>query len=488
MSGTSGPPPGDPRQPLKGPPDDPTEPLQPWQKRLMMPPPYPEPALPAPHPGELALPPAEPEELALPPPTGMYLLPAPGMTSSSSQTGATAASPATPLLLPPGRPTNPWRDSRRWTMGLLMVSLALLVVCALPVWVFGVWSVWAGNSHLPPPVVATLDPNGQGASAAVWSPDGRYVAEQVTLPGGTPGDAAGSAVVLWDVQARKEVRRFTGNDGGVAVAWAPTGLLLATTNGTQTLIWLAADVEQPGGDVAPVAKLTALDKNDAITGLAWAKDGVTLAMVDEYGLGIWQPVDQDTWRQVKYFKDGGCATMLCGRRVLWSPDGKYLTVTPWHDGGASGVGLWAADGWSQQLLKASAALAWSPDSSLLLVRNQDETTLSAVQVGRWTTAWKLDPNASLHQGYRVFPQAAGWSPDGHWLVSSADGWVNLWPLDTLKSAWVWEEQESDKGIYTATGLAWSPKGGTLAVTTDGTARLTLYDLSNPAPPVGGPGF
>ena len=142
--------------------------------------------------------------------------------------------------------------------------------------------------------------------------------------------------------------------------------------------------------------------------------------------------------------------------------------------------MWDAQTWGEQpLLDAAAALAWAPDSSLVVVRNDDETTLRAVQAGSWQVAWTVDPNATLHASYRVYPQAAGWSPDGRWLVGSADGWVDLWPTDTRVSAGVWEEQQRDQGIYAATSLAWAPDTYALAVTRDGTARLTLYDMSNP---------
>ncbi len=430
------------------------------------------PALPSANPGELALPAPHPQELALPP----------------------AATP--PLLLPPAHPAplelppparNPWLQSHRWTLLILAVSLVLLVVCALPVWAFGLWSEWAAISHAPPPVLATLNPGGQAASDAQWSPDGRYLAEQITLPG---AQAAG-AVVLWDVQTRREVRRFTGSDGGLALAWSPDGAWLATTDGERALLWQAAAIETPGTSVTPTAQLAAPDKNAAITGLAWAQNGQMLAMVDENGLGIWQPADEASWRQIQYFQDSPCATVSCGRAVLWSPDGRWLLASPWHgSNGASGIGVWNTQTWIEEpLLNASQPLAWSPDSSLVVVRSSDETTLSAIRAGSWGVAWTVNPNKDVHQSYRVYPQAAAWSPDGAWLVGSVDGWVDLWPTNTRKSAWVWEEQEQDRGIYTATSLAWSPDAHTLAVTTDGQAQLTLYNLRNPSPPlVGPPGF
>jgi WD40 repeat protein len=366
-------------------------------------------------------------------------------------------------------------------MLIAMGSLVLLVVCAVPIWGFGLWSAWADNSHAQPPVVARLDPGGQGASETAWSPDGRYLAEQVTLAGG-------AAVVLWDVQTRQEVRRFAGMTGGLAASWSPDGAWLATTDGSATLLWRATEIEAAGTSVTPVARLQAPDKNEAITDLAWGQDGLTLAVVDEGGLEIWQQASRAGWKQMKYVQDGACATILCGRRLLRSPDGHWLLVAPWHGkDGASGVGVWDMQTWGEEsLLDASGALAWSPDSSLVVVRNADETTLSAVRVGGWQADWTINPNKDVHQSYRVYPQAAGWSPDGEWLVCSMDGWVDLWPTDTQQSAWVWQEQAPDQGVYVVTSLAWSPDGRMLAVTTDGLARVTLYDLRNPTPPASGP--
>lgn|GEM_PF-1319197 len=495
------PPQGDPRRQGNDPSgEQPTDPM------TALPPASAWPALPQPHSGELALPPGTPST-ALPasgawsqplaPPSGQFQAASrtdvwsQGAPGASGQTFA-AAPPLTRSQSQPAAGQQPpaprarwFRSPHHWTRLIAALALALLVVCALPVWAFGLWSAWSGNSHQPPPVLATLNPGGQRADDAGWSPDGRSLAEQITLAGTKTGDPNGAAVVLWDVGARREVRRFTGATGGLAFAWSPDGSWLATTDGAHVLLWRTLEIASPGGSVSPAARLNAPDANEPITGLAWAKDGLTLAVVDEQGLGIWKPAGGSGWKQQQYFRDSPCATVACGRRLLWSPDGRWLLAAPWHGSkGASGVGVWDTQTWKQApLLAASAPLAWSPDGSLALVRDSDETTLSAVRAGSWTVAWTINPNPDLRQGYNVYPQAAGWSPDGRWLVGSADGWVDLWPTDTRKSAWVWNEQERDQGIYSATSLAWSPDAHTLAVTTDGTARLTLYDLRNPSPPL-----
>jgi WD40 repeat protein len=475
---SSQPPQGEPRRQDNGAPgDEPTEPMLPLPSAPALP------ELPPPHPGELALPPGHPAaglpspypagELALPPGHSAAALPSPSSPAVSS-------SPSSPASQSPSQ-------GQRWEVLIGTVIAALLVVCALPVWFFGLWSFWVDKSHQPPPVLATLDPGGQRADDAQWSPDGRYLAEQVTLAGAKSGDPGGAAVVLWDVGARREIRRLMGADGGLALAWSPDGSWLATTDGAHVLIWLARQIEAAGASVAPTARLSVAGASGPITSLAWAKDGRTLAAADEAGLSIWQQAGA-IWQQERSFKDGPCATLSCGRRLLWSPDGRWLLAAPWHgNNGASGVGVWGAQTWqSEPLLDASAPLAWSPDGALVVVRASDEATLNVVRAGSWTVAWRINPTLDLHQGYAVFPVAAGWSPDGRWLVGSAEGWVDLWPVNTRTSAWVWEAQETDQGIYVVNSLAWSPGAATLAVTTDGTARLTLYDLRNPSPPLAAP--
>lgn len=371
---------------------------------------------------------------------------------------------------------------QRWTHLLAAISLLLLVVCALPSWTFALWSWWTNHRHQPPPVLATLAASGLAGETLQWSPDGRYLAEQMLLPGLTPTAPAGKAIILWDVSARRELRRFTNADGALAFAWSPNGRYFATTDGSHILIWPA---QQINASTTPIARLNAHDKHQPITSLAWASDGQTLAAADEGGLDLFQaPTGSTGWQRKHYVKDSPCATSACNRLLSWSPDGRWLLAAPWHARDAtSGVGIWDTQTWQQaSLLDASAPLAWSPDGTLVLVRASDETTLQALHAGSWSVAWTINLTNDLGQSYSVYPQAASWSPDGAWLVSSADGWVDLRPADTHQSFWVWQEQRRDQGIYTATSLAWSPDAHTLAVTTDGTASVTLYNLRDPAPP------
>ena len=365
-----------------------------------------------------------------------------------------------------------------------MVGLALMVVCVVPVWVFGVWAWWSGRQHQPPPVLATLHADGQRGDQLAWSPDGKYLAEQITLPGAAAGDPKGAAVIIWDIASGQEVRRFTGGDGGLAFAWSPDSNLLATSDGSHTLIWRTAEITVPGNTADSLAVLNGHSKYQQISALAFGPQGA-LAVADDGGVDLFQAAGERSWKQLVYVPDSLCATTPCARALSWSPDGSWLLAAPWHlEDGTSGVGaLDTQTGKQAAFLDASAPLAWSPDSSEVLVRASDETTLTALRAGDWTTDWSINPNTDIHQGYNVYPQAAGWSPDNEWLVGSADGWVDLWPLNTRNSVWVWNEQRPGQHIYAVNSLAWSPDSHTLALTTDGTANVTLYDMRSPSPPL-----
>lgn len=376
-----------------------------------------------------------------------------------------------------------------WQGLVLALLVTLLVVCAAPLWFFALWSGWFTHSHQPPPVVTTLDPHGARADAVSWSPDGRFLTEQVTVSTGADVTQATSAVVLWDMTTEREVRRFPGLFSIATMAWSPDGAWLATSDGNTALIWAAALVEGSGNAVSPTAQISAPALELGITGLAWSKDGQALATVGEGGLTIWQSAASGSlWQQVKFFPDALCSTGVCDRALSWSPDGRWLLASPWHgEKGVLGVGAWDAQTWQPlPLLDASAPLAWAPDSSVVLVRSSNETTLAALQPGSWAPAWTLNPSPDLHQPDNPYTQAAGWSPNGKWLVGAADGWVDLWQTATRRSVWVWNEQHANQGIYTVNSLAWSPDGSTLAVVTDGTAQITLYDLHDPDPPIGVP--
>jgi WD40 repeat protein len=435
-----------------------------------------------------------PGQAAPPPPAGVPLLPPP------QPAGVPLLPPPQPVGTPAVRPTlagegtggtpHPPPAKRLSWQGIgLALLLSVVVLCAAPLWFFALWDGWVARSHQPPPVLTTLNPQGSRADVVSWSPDGRFLTEQVTFNAGTDVTQASSAIVLWDMTTEQEVRRFPGLFSAAAMAWSPDGAWLATSDGGTALIWAAAQVEGSGNAVTPMALISAPAKEVGITGLAWSRDGQMLATVGEGGLTIWQATANATlWQQTQFFPDQVCSTGICDRALLWSPDGRWLLAAPWHgEKGVLGVSAWDAQTWQQQpLLDASAPLAWSLDSSLVLVRSSNESTLAALQAGSWAPAWTLNPNPDLHQPYSIYPQAAVWSPDGRWLVGAADGWVDLWHADTRQSAWVWNEQHLDRGVYTVNSLAWSPDGQTLAVVTDGTAQITLYDLHNPDPPIGAP--
>jgi hypothetical protein len=69
-------------------------------------------------------------------------------------------------------------------------------------------------------------------TAVAWSPDGAMLAS----------GSYGSPIRLWEVASGKEVRRFSGHDGGVwSMAWSMDGSRLASASSDSTLlVWAVA--------------------------------------------------------------------------------------------------------------------------------------------------------------------------------------------------------------------------------------------------------
>ncbi|HEX8239009.1 MAG TPA: WD40 repeat domain-containing protein [Allosphingosinicella sp.] len=297
------------------------------------------------------------------------------------------------------------------------------------------------------------DAPGRGAA---FSPDGRLLATS----------SASGLVVLRRMPGLGIVRRLDHPGGATALAFAPGGAWLATSGYDGTVrLW----------DVATGRALRSLE---GARGTLWtldvSPDGKRLAAAGEDGIiRIWNP------------DDGRLAARLAGHsRNIWevrySPDGRRLASGSFD----STVRLWdSATGAALATLtdhdEAVVGLDWSPDgrllatggddSTILVRRSADGKALRRLLVGNH--AYKLDfspdsrwlANAgrarsglgTLWHGvtggggagesvrfWRVADGALvealkmpedvmhiGFSPDGRWLVASADdGVITLWKL------------------------------------------------------------
>lgn len=190
-------------------------------------------------------------------------------------------------------------------------------------------------------------------------------------------DAADIALIMqhipsdmFTVSVQREANAHT--NSVMAVAWSPTGDLIASTSSDLTVrLW------DPAGGML----LAQFERDDTGITLAWSPDGTLLA-------------------------DGG-----------WSND-----VTLWDvSGGAEAADDFATlDGHDRRVL----ALAWSPDGEALVTGGREG------RVHVWDVA-SGDERAALdaHNGE---VRAVAWSPDGSTILSAGtDGMLRLWDVSAL---------------------------------------------------------
>jgi WD40 repeat protein len=266
--------------------------------------------------------------------------------------------------------------------------------------------------------VGVLEGHTDTIKAMAVSPAGKLVAS-----------AAGSqdrTVRLWDVAARKEVRRlevvgWIGAPAAKALAFSPDGARLASG---------ADDVAIRLWDVATGTLLRRIEGGQA-DALAYAPDGRTLAMAVRFGkVVLW---DAYSGQQVRALAGPPGVTALA-----FAPDGKTLAT----------AGEWK---WLEER-------GDNPDP-----REPDDDTIRLWEVQSGQLRARL-------VGDQKGTTALAFSPDGRHLVSgSKDGVVRLWDV----SSGARRELRGHAGAVL--GVAFAPDGRTLTSASADTTAL-VWDV------------
>lgn len=294
------------------------------------------------------------------------------------------------------------------------------------------WEVETGT------IAYSQSDNGQETVSAASSPTGTSYA--IAAANGSlllrPFDVDGGAS---DGSAQTLTGHAQAGRWVTGVAWSPDGKRLASTLGSDVIVWNATTYE-------PLRVFT--EHTTAVTSIAWEAGGRRLASGDrEGGVLIW---DGETGEQL---------VALTGHTddvasLSWSPDGSRLASAgslddsaiiwdaqsgePLHTLHGDGAGLWS--------------VAWSPDGETLAVG----TTIGVVRL--WNVAGSGAPQLRDSQR-RHLSWVAGmaWSPDGTRLASAgADNRIVLWEIvsgDTLALA---------GHSHVVRDVAFSPDGNRLA--------------------------
>lgn len=276
--------------------------------------------------------------------------------------------------------------------------------------------VWDAN--ISAPALRLACPNAFGSLG--WSPENTFLA----------ADCAGqneNFVTIWDARTGTVVQQLPGTCCAQDFAWSPYGDVLALLvggDGSDTATIQFWNIAQ-GTQVAMFPLTSAVGVGD----MAWSPDGRWLAVTEEHGVLI---LAADTGEAVQYFSDSSNDVT----NIAWSPDSTRLLVATFLPDDASGpfslffapdrrVSVWdvATSRRTLALLEqptGNLSIAWSPTSRVFAVASEAIDGVTQVY--------------DAHTGQVRFTvrgqrqiTALAWSPDGQAIATSEfDGLVAVW--------------------------------------------------------------
>jgi RNA polymerase sigma factor (sigma-70 family) len=293
-----------------------------------------------------------------------------------------------------------------------------------------------------------LDVDLQAAPACLaFAPNGKTLA--------TGGQAAPAR--LWDVSTLRELRRFDGHEGGTpAVAFSPDGKRLATGGSDHAVrIWEA-------GTGKPLLKLEG--HRNAVHALAFAPDGKTLAsLAADTTLRLW---DANSGRELHRLDVGrGQELFAVGVFLRFAADGRTVAV---------GRADRTIRFWDVASGKALPRFQLGDETPALVALAPDGKTVAVADgEGRIRFVDRTLGEEAAGVGERQTIKAVAFAPGGKVLATAgADRTVRLWEPDTGK-----ELRQLEGHLGEVTVLAFAPDGKLLAsASADPTDRvISLWD-------------
>lgn len=375
-----------------------------------------------------------------------------------------------PVARPPASP--PSRTQREPTpkhrKAWIYAVAALLLVAAVPVLTFV-----SSFAHPDVQTLRSLD-HKRYVSAAVWSPDGKYVA---TL------SETFTRVAVWDVQSGTRIIEFTiPSNSCNCLLYTPDGKYILTPAAPReqriaALVWDAATGQKVRDIPGPLPDQHVMD--NSADRIALAPDGNALAL----GIGLSRApflalYSNPPWTTPTVLNlDGGYGYDDDPTALAFSPDAKRLAVASLGNRGPgkAGISVYVFDAATQELLwrksilrddaGAIESLTFSPDGKSLAVgargipRNKNSSSLAIV-------------DATSGNVIHAFPQMTdrlwdlSWSADGE-ILATADG-----DDRTLRFYFLDQPQKDEKRVSVGAvmAVAFAPTGNRF-VAAAGTAAV-----------------
>jgi WD40 repeat protein len=290
------------------------------------------------------------------------------------------------------------------------------------------------------------------------------VVSSVSHSGSSGMIAAGyfnSTIQIWNVQSNQPLELKGHENWITAVAWSPTGPLVASAGLDKKIILWQLPTKKPtrvieGAAPAAPGQPAVTDKHtDWIRALTFSADGKFLISAgDDKSILVW---DVDTGKFVRRL-EGSTEWVMC---LATSPDGKQIAAS----GFDRTIRIWdLSTGTKVKDIPANQqiviALAWSPDGRMIVSGGQDK------KIRFWDVASAAETRVIEGHTDQIFAVAI--HPNGQWIAScSADKSVRIWnvadgkELKNLAGHTNW--------VYS---LAFTSDGSTLATASaDETVRL-----------------
>jgi WD40 repeat protein len=287
--------------------------------------------------------------------------------------------------------------------------------------------------------------HGGSITSVAWSPDGQWVA--------SAGAFSDHSVRLWDTDTGKEILQFQKHPAPVHhMTLSPDGTLAISIDNRGVLfVW-----ETATGKVVSQAMV------DDSAAAVFAANGKQFATIDKQGRAC--VLATATGERVRVFSVGGLNAPVTG--IAWSKDGKTLAIANTLNK------VFLVD---TLTVKAQHTLAHA-DKVECLSFAPDGKTLAAAGKYKAIYLWDASTGQEIRrlEGHLANIKAISWSPDGKTLASASADWsVRLWTVATGQEILKFTRHQAP-----VVSVAFSPDGKRLAsggTEKDGAVRIWEAD-------------
>ena len=326
-------------------------------------------------------------------------------------------------------------------------SIRNVLVSLLAVLLFGGMSGMVAHGGEKPEIFPQLGHSGR-VQSVVFSPDGKFV-----LSGGTD-----KTIILWDLKADREVRRFIGHTDGVRSAvFSPDGKSALSGGIDKTMrLW---DVNT-GNEIRRFT-----GHADAVLCVAYSPDGkFALSSSSDKTLRLW---NINTGRSIRTFV--GHTNEIYS--TAFSPDGRFALSGSTD----KTIRLWDVNT-GKELRKFTDhiggvySVTFSPDGKFILAGGEDEKSEHSGVIILWDAVSGKELR-QFKQNSTVY--AAVYSPDGKFVISAGiGGGISLWDINTGGKIRLFASDKSP--FYSA---AFSPDGR-FAVSGGLEKNISIWDIAS----------